>query len=59
MGRESNVERDRLCKECQREWFFTAKELLEHSEVCRRLKAINLELPARPQLAPGNLIIQP
>lgn len=55
MGRESSVERDRLCKECQREWFFTSKELLDHVEMCRRLKAINLELPAQP----GNLIIRP
>lgn len=46
MGREASVERDRICWECHREWFMTARELNEHVSQCKRLKAIGLEAPA-------------
>lgn len=52
MGRESLVERNRVCKECQREWYMTAKELGEHAKMCKRMQAVGLELPnhEQPQL---------
>lgn len=52
MGRESRVERERNCANCGRSWWFTARELREHSDLCTRAVEAGLILPGldRPDL---------
>lgn len=55
MGRESSVERDRVCKECKRPFYTTATEMNEHAQFCKRAQAIGLQLASHPR----NPIVRP
>jgi hypothetical protein len=45
MGREARVIKLRVCKSCEQTLRLSAKDLKNHANVCKRLKALGLELP--------------
>ena len=54
MGREANVVKDRVCFICGLPGLGTAKDVVEHALVCKRLKEAGL---VAPDVADNRIIV--
>ena len=48
MGKNARIPIGRLCKSCGEMMYVSAKDLQEHSQLCKRAKISGLILPSRP-----------